>query len=462
MSNVRSIFVPLNKKPHIYENLSTSECGAQCLHNETNCISAYYKEDGSCLLYTNDATRNYVTVAAENDREHLFMVTCLIEKAPNIKVDSYWISYKETTITESGILTNRGYPLTYAYNSFFRWKIDLPEKYVILQFMDISLRKFETHPVSSSNVNMCDDTIILESTDTSIRNPLQDFKRENTATHHTIDSDYTGRMPAFSMGGLVSRTSNYVTFYSCSVGSMLNSGRGFRVHLSGTERPFCLDNAKMSVCLFPGMELMSHKFLGRYDLANVQQETHTWLIIDGSLYSHDVLAFDSLLMTLEFKDFDISCHSESVLEVVDEFGNKHVYCNNNRPYGKQLTLRGYIKITYTPNRLQSAVDTYFPEGFHLSYRCIPMHQTLPYNLSINTGNLIFLSKSANSENLDIGDSTERERRRSEPRFGLLQKGGVLNLASDSYRKERSEPRFGLLQKGGVLNLASDSYRKEAF
>ncbi|XP_060597547.1 uncharacterized protein LOC132751397 [Ruditapes philippinarum] len=121
------------------------------------------------------------------------------------------------------------------------------------------------------------------------------------------------------------------------------------------------------------MDIISNRFLGQ-----VKQRDQTWDIDIGNEIA------DYILMTMEFVDFDISCHRESSLKLSNEFGEAYAYCNGNRPFGKIRYLAGKYTVTFVSNQLLSALDDLFREGFHLSYRFVPQYETLPNSLHVSS------------------------------------------------------------------------------
>ncbi|XP_060597549.1 uncharacterized protein LOC132751399 [Ruditapes philippinarum] len=268
ISRVDKIYVPVNKPGHVYANISVQECESKCLYKEPGCISVQNIENSSsCTLYFEDYTHNYVTMETDSPADVFSMVTCLHDQESTMK-GSIWI-IEEFDFTGPGFLTSIGYPFTYTYGLAYRWKLDFINKTLMVRFLDISLKSFEESEKTFVNNIYCRDSIILKAYSRDAHNNSDPFSDFNTIgdfdLYGAVTSDQNGQMPVFPMGhyphhqqmfldtfNVSSTTSDelstgvslYIIFYSCSSGTALNLGRGFRLHVSTEGKP---ENTAFSV-----------------------------------------------------------------------------------------------------------------------------------------------------------------------------------------------------------------------
>lgn len=119
------------------------------------------------------------------------------------------------------------------YIWIFSWQTCLHISFLIFIFKFNCFFKWERR----KSFQECTDTIYIHRMkDDTIWNPFQEISPSGSK-FYTIQSDFNGRTPVFSLESSDRLESNFITFYSCSYGNIFRRGRGFRVHVSGTGKP---------------------------------------------------------------------------------------------------------------------------------------------------------------------------------------------------------------------------------
>ncbi|XP_060581191.1 uncharacterized protein LOC132737848 [Ruditapes philippinarum] len=141
--------------------------------------------------------------------------------------------------------------------------------------------------------------------------------------------------------------------------------REARPHL--TDSAICESSYTTRKCMLPEMDLYSYNFLGRYD-DQVNNHIYVWTL-EGPT--------NSIMMTINFKEFDISCISESQFRIQGPYIKQRMeYCNSDRPHGNISLPAGTTNILYKPFKSNVFGSNPFPEGFQLKYNFIPMQDKI--------------------------------------------------------------------------------------
>ncbi|XP_060584536.1 uncharacterized protein LOC132740609 [Ruditapes philippinarum] len=358
--NYLDVLERYNNMPFIYDDSQRVDIPQTFLFND-QCTARYIRifptpfqnKTAPCLKFEilgckDTETRNPPKIMLDKDEQIIFNETF-------------------TNINQAGSLVSFKYPSSNAYTAIHRWTIQLPVHFAALRFALISLHVYQfQNQRLFSNYRLCEDVIILSKED--IIEDMVTFQSNNAIGNYRLNSSGNGKMPSFPLSEKVA----FLTFITCPITEIAEEGTGFKAFIVETDYKNCYWDDPTGYCNLPSMDIISDRFLFGALENSVTQREFKWTI-DAET--------DSIIFTLNFEDFDISCFSESefLLEGPDikEFTS---FCNSNRPRGDIYFVTAPLVVVYRPYKSNIYSSTPFPEGFHLKYDFLPKKTTILYQL----------------------------------------------------------------------------------